>query len=92
MSIVNRRNAILGWATWTVFKQVLRRGARSNAGAAREEPGLLTRLPWTDDSGETKKKAKKRSRRRILGFLVACAVGVGVWLGTRSGKESGELE
>ena len=29
MSIVNRRNAILGWATWTVGKRVARRRAKA---------------------------------------------------------------
>jgi hypothetical protein len=29
MGIVNRRNAVLGWATWEVGKRVARRKARS---------------------------------------------------------------
>jgi LPXTG-motif cell wall-anchored protein len=29
MSIVNRRNAMIGWATWTVGKRVVRRKAKS---------------------------------------------------------------
>ncbi|HZO62835.1 MAG TPA: hypothetical protein VFB35_07625 [Gaiellaceae bacterium] len=29
MSIVNRRNAVLGWLTWTVGKRVLARKAKS---------------------------------------------------------------
>ena len=29
MSIVNRRNAVIGWATWTVGKRVVRRKAKS---------------------------------------------------------------
>jgi hypothetical protein len=28
MSIINRRNALLGWAAWTVAKQVAKRKAR----------------------------------------------------------------
>ena len=31
MSIMNRRNAMLGWATWTVFKQILKRNAKAEA-------------------------------------------------------------
>jgi LPXTG-motif cell wall-anchored protein len=31
MSIVNRRNALLGWAAWTVGKRVARRKAREAA-------------------------------------------------------------
>ena len=29
MSIVNRRNAVLGWMTWTIGKRVARKKARS---------------------------------------------------------------
>ena len=29
MSIVNRRNAIMGWAVWTVGKQVMKQKAKS---------------------------------------------------------------
>jgi hypothetical protein len=29
MSIVNRRNAVIGWATWTVGKRVVRKKAKS---------------------------------------------------------------
>ena len=36
MSIVNRRNAMLGWATWTAAKQVAAHKARS---ATRVEAG-----------------------------------------------------
>lgn len=31
MSIVNRRNAVIGWATWKVGKRVARRKAKSAA-------------------------------------------------------------
>jgi hypothetical protein len=31
MSIVNRRNAIMGWAVWTVGKQVMKRKAKAAA-------------------------------------------------------------
>jgi hypothetical protein len=36
MSIVNRRNAMLGWMTWTAAKQIAARKARA---AARAEEG-----------------------------------------------------
>ena len=36
MSIVNRRNAMLGWATWTAAKQIAARKARA---AAQAEEG-----------------------------------------------------
>lgn len=29
MSIVNRRNALMGWAVWTVGKQVMKKKAKS---------------------------------------------------------------
>ena len=31
MSIVNRRNALMGWAVWTVGKQMMKRKAKSAA-------------------------------------------------------------
>ena len=34
MGIVNRRNAVLGWAAWTVGKQVARSKARRSVPAA----------------------------------------------------------
>ncbi len=42
MSIVNRRNAMLGWATWTAAKQVAAHKARTAAGV--EEGKRLKRL------------------------------------------------
>jgi hypothetical protein len=38
MSIVNRRNAVLGWGVWTVTKQVAKRKAKT---AARSDEGRL---------------------------------------------------
>ena len=35
MSIVNRRNAVLGWATWQVTKHVARKKARQAARRGR---------------------------------------------------------
>lgn len=43
MTIFNRRNAALGWATWTIAKQVAERKARSAA------------KPEEDGSGKKKK-------------------------------------
>jgi hypothetical protein len=34
MSIVNRRNAIMGWAVWTLGKQAMKRKAKSAASVA----------------------------------------------------------
>jgi hypothetical protein len=36
MSMVNRRNAIMGWAVWTVGKQVMKRKAKSAVSAAED--------------------------------------------------------
>jgi hypothetical protein len=33
MSVINRRNALLGWAAWTVAKQVAKQKARKRVGA-----------------------------------------------------------
>jgi hypothetical protein len=48
MSMFNRRNALIGWATWTIVKQMARRKARQSAhvdsGTARRIaiPALMT--------------------------------------------------
>ena len=79
---MNRRNAVIGWATWTVLKQVLKRNAKADAEAADEEARQSRR--WRRGAPEEEPEPKKkRSKRRVIGFLAACAVGVGVWLGTR---------
>ena len=36
MSILNRRNALMGWAVWTVGKQVMKQKARAATGAGPE--------------------------------------------------------
>ena len=45
MSIVNRRNAVIGWATWTLGKRVARKKAKSAVPAVEEgkpnKPALL---------------------------------------------------
>ena len=90
MSIMNRRNAVIGWATWAVFKQLLKRNAK--AGAQVEEEKRSRRLRRKEQAAETQVEPKrKRGKRRVLGFLVAGAIGVGVWLSTR-GKGKSDLE
>ena len=42
MSIVNRRNALMGWAVWTVGKQVMKQKAKS-AVAPEPEGGRRNR-------------------------------------------------
>jgi hypothetical protein len=88
MSVMNRRNALLGWATWTVFKQVLRRSSRARAAEAEGETRRLPRFARSDPPAET----KKRSKGRLVAFVAAAAVGVGVWLRSRGREENGEFE
>jgi hypothetical protein len=50
MSIVNRRNAVLGWGVWTVVKSVgkkktkakAKRGGRSSTAPTKKQAGALT--------------------------------------------------
>ena len=44
MSIINRRNAIVGWIVWTVTKDVAKRKAKSAAPAA--EGGRPNKPLW----------------------------------------------
>ena len=88
MSIMNRRNAMLGWATWTVLKRVLKRNVRDDAGAAAEEAKRRFRRGKEQVVELVEPKRKKRRRKRLLALAVATAVGVATWLGTkRRGSE-----
>jgi hypothetical protein len=51
MSIINRRNAVIGWATWSVGKRLVKRKARSVL------PSREAGVP--DEAGGKKKKAVK---------------------------------
>ena len=94
MGIVNRRNAVVGWATWNVFKQILKRNAKAEAAKADAEPKSSKRLRRKERRREAQAEPKrKRGKRRVLGALVATGIGVGAWLGSRGRKPQGdELE
>lgn len=83
MSIMNRRNAMLGWATWTVLKRVLKRNVKDDAGAAAEEAKRRFRRRKEQVVELVEPKRKKRWRRRALALVVVTAVGVATWLSTR---------
>ena len=92
MSIMNRRNAVIGWATWAVFKQLLRRNAKAEAAQVEEETKRSRRLRRKDQAAEAQVEPKKKhGKRRAVGFLVAGAIGVGAWLSTR-GKGKSDVE
>jgi len=95
MSIMNRRNAVVGWATWSIFKQVLKRNARAEAAAAEEASKRSRRFRRRQEVAVVEEKPKRRrGKRRVLGFLVATGIGVGAWLGARSrgSKGGGDVE
>ena len=75
MSIVNRRNAIMGWAVWTVGKQVMKQkaksamapepeGGRRSRAAARARRGRRGRR---DDAVLLASTRERRRRRRARG-------------------------
>ena len=87
MSVMNRRNAMLGWATWTVFRQFLKRKTKAEA-VEVEEPRRFRRKR-TEPVVEPPKK--KHNKFRALAVLSATAVGVGIWLrGRGRGTDSVE--
>ena len=89
VSIMNRRNALVGWATWAVIKRVLKRNARANAAAAEEDEKLSRRQRRKQEAAEAPVEGKKkRPKRRVIGFLVATGIGVGVWMKTRGGRKA----
>ncbi len=77
MTIFNRRNAALGWLTWTVGKQFAERKARSAAG--REE-------------GQSRTKKKKKKTKLVLGTLAAAGAVLFVWRRHDGGEESASTD
>ena len=90
MSIMNRRNAVVGWATWTVFKQVLKRNAKAEAAAAEEESKRSRRFRRKEEADEVEATPKKKRESVACSrFLVATADRRRVWLGTRGRGSKG---
>jgi hypothetical protein len=95
MGIMNRRNAVVGWATWSIFKQVLKRNAKAEAAAAEEESKRSKRFRRKHEVAVVEEKPRRRrGKRRVLGIIVATGIGVGAWLGTRGrgSKGGGDIE
>src|SRR5262245_5558437 len=82
----NRRNAMVGWATMTFAKFWLSRRSKAQDEAAAEQE--QARRWWRRGaSGEPPPPPpKKRSKRPLVGLLMATLVGVGIWLGARRAK------
>jgi hypothetical protein len=81
VSIVNRRNAVLGWVVWTAARRALQRsgkpkGAKSEAAESRAE---------SDSPGR-----KRRLGAGAIAFLAAVGVGVATYMRTRGDDEAGE--
>jgi len=79
---MNRRNAILGWATWTVFSQLLKRKLNARSAPVEEPPRRFAR--WRAEEVEPPKK--KRRPWRVVALLSATVVGVGIWIGARRAR------
>ena len=87
MSIVNRRNAVIGWATWTVIKQMLRRNAKAEAASEKEPKPSWRERRRADEVAAAEAEARQRRKsRRLVGFLIATGIGVGIWAKTRGGR------
>jgi hypothetical protein len=81
MSIVNRRNAMIGWATWRVLKQLAKRNAKAAVSAQKNEEQRSRRWHRGDDEEAAR---RKRRKGRLLGAAAAAGVGLGIWLSARA--------
>jgi len=90
MSVMNRRNAMLGWATWTVFRQVLKRNVKAKTEVVEVEEGRR-RLGRRRTQEVVEPPKKKHRAVRAIAVLSATAVGVGIWLRGR-GRGPGPVE
>ena len=91
MSVFNRRNAVLGWATWSVGKRMLHRKAEEEAKAAAE--AASAKRWWSRGAAgdpPPEPEPKKRSKRRLVPFVMAALVGLGLWF--RGRRKSGEVD
>ena len=91
MRIMNRRNAVLGWATWTVFKRFFKRKAKAEAEVVAEGTKRRFRR-GKEQVAEVAEPVRKRwPSNRLLAFLAAVGVGIAAWL-TRRRRGSAPVE
>ena len=83
VSVMNRRNAILGWATWTVFRQLMKR----NAKASRPNRSRRRKTPFRPPATKRSSLRRRSGRLPALALLSATAVGLG-GLDARPGPEA----
>src|SRR5262245_23880989 len=85
-SVMNRRNAMLGWPPWASAHKVLKRKADAKAEVVVEEaPRRFGRRRAVVVVEEPKKKRRKWP---LLALVSATAVGVGLWMrGQAKGPE-----
>src|SRR4029077_13842223 len=91
MSVFNRRNAVLGWATWSVGKRMLHRKAEEEARAAAE--AASAKRWWSRGAGgepPPEPEPKKRSKRRLVPFVLAALLGLA--LRFRGRRKSGTVD
>ena len=81
MTIMNRRNAVVGWATWSIFKQVLKRNAKADAAAAEEEEKRSRRF--------RRKQEVSRRRAEAAGAGAASAACSDFWSPPESASAPG---
>ena len=61
MSILNKRNALLGWAVWSLSKQAAKARAKSSAGAGRSKKAVVGAAAGTAALAAVVVRRKRRS-------------------------------
>jgi hypothetical protein len=72
VGIVNRRNAVIGWAVWTLAGRMLKREQKSRAAVAKKS-----------ERPEQAPGTRKRWIRSTVAIFVAAAIGTATYLRAR---------
>ncbi len=80
MGVVNRRNAVLGWAVWTAASRMAK---REEGKAGKKKSG---------SSAKAGAAGRKRRLGSAIAFLVALGVGTVAFVRTRASRGGAEPE
>jgi hypothetical protein len=84
MSIVNRRNAVLGWVVWTAATRALERSAKAK-GARGEVEDKRAKKAEPEEGG-----GGRRLAGAAIALVAAIGVGVATYARTRGSRRRGE--